>query len=66
MDCDAHLRKLAKFAYRNDNASVREAGLTVIDQHIRAATHAGGGTPGPAMEALEIMLRSLPKEKAFS
>lgn len=62
MDYDAHLRKLANFAYRNDNASVREAGLTVIDQHIRA----GGGTPGPAMEALEIMLRSMPKEKAFS
>ncbi|MFT4464035.1 MAG: phage tail tape measure protein [Sodalis sp. (in: enterobacteria)] len=66
MDYDAHLRKLANFAYRNDNASVREAGLKVIDQHIRAATRAGGGTPGPAMDALEIMLRSLPKEKAFS
>uniref|UniRef100_A0A1A9WVX0 Phage tail tape measure protein domain-containing protein n=1 Tax=Glossina brevipalpis TaxID=37001 RepID=A0A1A9WVX0_9MUSC len=66
MDYDAHLRKLANFAYRNDNASVREAGLKVIDQHIRAATRAGGGTPGPAMDALEIMLRSLPKEKVFS
>ncbi|MGL9774396.1 MAG: hypothetical protein ACR5LG_12120 [Sodalis sp. (in: enterobacteria)] len=66
MGYDAHLRKLAKFAYRNDNASVREAGLTVIEQHIRAAPHAGGSTPGPAMEALEIMRRSLPKEKAFS
>lgn len=43
---------------------MREAGLKVIDQHIRAATRAG--TPGPAMDALEIMLRSLPKEKAFS
>ncbi|MGL9774755.1 MAG: hypothetical protein ACR5LG_14505 [Sodalis sp. (in: enterobacteria)] len=41
------LRQRANFAYRNDNASVREAGLTVIDQHIRAATRAGGGIPRP-------------------
>ncbi|KNC91101.1 phage tail tape measure protein [Trabulsiella odontotermitis] len=58
MDYDSELRRTANFMYRDQGVEGRLGGVKTIDENVRAATRAGGGTPEEALTAAEMMARS--------